>query len=69
MRMNSDRAVLTVMRHDGSWFVEYDGEHFGHSIDKEVVKATANKRARQMQDAGRPCQVRISGELGFFAAR
>lgn len=69
MRMNSDRAVLTVLRHDGSWVVEHEGEHFGHSRDKEVAKASANKRARQMQDSGRACQVRVSGELGFYAAR
>lgn len=69
MRMNSDRAILTVLRHAGSWVVEHDGEHFGHSPDKEIAKASAHKRARQMQDSGRACQVRISGEPGFFAAR
>jgi len=65
--MIPDRAVLSVIRHDGGWAVEYDGDHFGHSIDKEVAKAFANKRARQILDAGRPCKVRISGEDGFFA--
>jgi hypothetical protein len=25
--------------------------------------------ARQMQDGGKPCQVRVSGEHGFFAVR
>jgi hypothetical protein len=48
--MISDRAILTVLRHAGSWVVEHDGEHFGHSPDKEIAKASANKRARQMQD-------------------
>lgn len=66
MRMIPDRAVLTVMRHNGSWVVEVDGQQFGHSIDKEMAKAAANKRARQMQDGGRACQVRVSGEHGFF---
>ena len=69
MAVQTDRTVLTVMRHEGSWVVEQDGEHFDRSPDKEVAKASANKRARQMQDAGRPCQVRVSGELGYFAAR
>ena len=31
------------------------------------AKAAANKRARALQDAGRACQVRVSGEHGFFA--
>ena len=66
MRMIIDRAVLTVRLHDGLWVVELDGEVFGQSFDKEVSKAAANKRARQVQDGGRPCQVRVSGEHGFF---
>jgi hypothetical protein len=67
--MNPDRATLTVLRHAGSWAVECDGEHFGHSSDMEVAKAAAHKRARQMQDSGRACQVRVTGDLGRFAAR
>jgi hypothetical protein len=63
--MISDRAVLTVTRREGSWVVELDGQVFGQSIDKEIAKATANKRAREMQDSGHACQVRVSGELGF----
>jgi len=66
MRMIEDRAVLTVTRHDGKWAVEQDGEHFDHSFDKEIAKAAANKRARAMQDGGRPCQVRVQGENGYF---
>jgi len=67
MRMIPDRAVLTVGRHDGRWAVELDGEYFGHSIDKEESKASATKRARQLMDSGRPCQVLVSGE-NFFGA-
>jgi hypothetical protein len=66
MRVESDRAVFTVVRHDGVWAVEYEGEHFGHSPDKEVAKAAANKRMRQLQDSGRACQVRVFGEHGFY---
>jgi hypothetical protein len=36
-------------------------------VDKEIAKAAANKRARQVQEEGRPCQVRVSGETGFYA--
>ena len=64
--MTSERAVLTVKQSDGCWAVELDGEFFGRTHDKEVCKASANKRARQIQDSGRPCQVRIDGENGFF---
>ncbi|HEV2533690.1 hypothetical protein [Phenylobacterium sp.] len=67
MRMVPDRAVLTVVRHNGQWAVEYDGDHFGHSPDQQVAKAAANRRVREMQDTGRPCQVRVSGENGFWA--
>jgi hypothetical protein len=68
MRISPDRMVFTVTRHNGRWAVEHEGEYFGHAIDKEEAKATANKRARQAQDGGRPCQVRVSGENGFYAA-
>lgn len=64
--MVSDRAVLTVLRHEGVWVVELDGELFGRSRDQEVAKAAANRRAREIQDSGRACQVRISGEMGFY---
>lgn len=66
-RDSTDRSIFTVARHDGRWAVEHDGEYFDHTIDKEEAKAAANKRARTAQDAGRPCQVRVTGEHGFFA--
>jgi hypothetical protein len=66
MRMIPDRAVLTVARSGVGWAVELDGQLFGHSPDKEIAKAAANRRARQMQDGGRACQVRVSGEHGFY---
>ena len=68
MRMVPDRAVLTVTRREGVWRVEYDGEAFGHSSDKEIAKAAAHRQARQMLDGGRACEVRVSGEHGFWAA-
>jgi hypothetical protein len=66
MRTIQDRVVLTVIRHDGSWAVELEGQVFGQSVDKEVAKAAANKRARQIQDSGKACQVRVTGEHGFY---
>lgn len=66
MKIATDRLVLTVCRHEGAWAVEESGRFFGHSSDKDVAKASANKRARHMQDEGRACQVRVSGEHGFF---
>lgn len=67
MRPISDRAILTVQRHAGSWVVEHDGEYFGHSPDKEIAKAAAHKRARLMQDGGRACQVQVRGDVGYFS--
>lgn len=67
MRMISDRAVLTVLRQADLWAVEFDGEYFGHSPDKEIAKASAHKRARQMQDGGRACQVQVRGDAGYFS--
>ena len=64
--MEIDRRVLTVCRHGDGWAVEEAGSYFGQSADKDVAKASANKRARQMQDAGCPCRVRVCGEAGYF---
>jgi hypothetical protein len=68
MRMVPDRTVLTVSRLEGVWRVEIEGQSFGHSPDKEVAKAAANRHARSMLDSGKPCQVRVQGELGYGAA-
>lgn len=64
--MVPNRTVLTVRRLDGLWRVEPDdGECFGHSVDKDVARAAASRRAREMSDAGRPCQVHIQGEKRY----
>lgn len=68
MRITPERAVLTVTRSEGVWRVEHDGREFGHSPDKEIAKAAANRRAREVTDGGRACQVRVYGEHGFWAA-
>ncbi|HLK26646.1 MAG TPA: hypothetical protein VKT30_18475, partial [Caulobacteraceae bacterium] len=64
-----ERTVLTVMRHEGVWTVEHEGERFGESREKEVAKASALKRARQLMESGRPCRVQVFGEHGFFGLR
>lgn len=66
MKILPDRTVLTVLRHKDLWAIECAGDHFGHARDKDEVKATANKRARQMQDGGQACLVRVIGENGYF---
>lgn len=68
MRTTLERAVLTVTRQDGLWRVDLDGDQFGHSSDKEVAKAAANRRVRVMADKGQACQVRVHGENGFWSA-
>ena len=62
MRTILQRTVFTVARDDGAWVVEYEGGRFGHSPDKEVAKAYANKRAREVLDAGGAVEVRVAGE-------
>ncbi|MDX5393898.1 MAG: DUF2188 domain-containing protein [Caulobacteraceae bacterium] len=68
MREVRERLVFTVARHEGVWAVEQDGAFTDHTPNKEEAKAAANKRARAAQDKGQACQVRVSGEHGFFAA-
>ena len=66
--MTTDRSVFTVLRHDGQWAVEHEGRYFGHSPEKDVAKAAANRQAREAQDKGELCQVRVEGEHGFLRA-
>ena len=68
MRIERDRAVFTVTRHNGGWAVEYGGQFFGQSPDKEIARAEAVKRMRALHDGGRACQIRVVGEHGFFGA-
>lgn len=66
MRDNLDRTVLTVMRDGGGWAVEIQGAIFGHASEKEVAKAFALKRAREVIDGGGAAQVRMHGEGGYI---
>ena len=65
MRIIPDRAVLTLSRQGDVWRVEHEGETFGHSPDKEIARAAAVRRAREMQDGGRACELRVTGETAF----
>jgi hypothetical protein len=62
MRDILERTVFTVVRHEGAWAVEHGDEVFGHASDKEVAKAWAHKRAREVVDRGGAAQVLVSGE-------
>lgn len=63
MRKPTPRTVLTVRILDGLWRVDPDdGESFGHSPHKHETQAAASRRAREMVDAGLPCQVHVQGE-------
>lgn len=58
---------MTITRRDGAWLVVEPGQPEVRTFDKEAAKALANKRAREMQDSGRACQIRVLGE-GWYAA-
>lgn len=59
------RIVITVCRNEGLWAAEEAGVFFGASVDKDIAKASATKRARERMGQGHACQIRISGEHGF----
>ncbi len=50
------------MRDGYAWAVEHGGGFFGHSSDKEIAKAYAHKRAREIVDRGGAAQVCVRGE-------
>jgi hypothetical protein len=62
MRQVPERTVFTVLRLEGSWAVEHQGMMFGHASEKEVAKAWAHKRAREVVDGGGAAQVLVRGE-------
>lgn len=66
MKISQDRIVFTVTRDRELWAVEHLGEYFDHSSDQNEARASANKRAREAQNSGAACQVRVSGETGYF---
>lgn len=58
--------VFKVVHWEGGWSVEHDGRHSDLSHDKAEAIASATKAARAALEGGRPVQVRIEGETGYF---
>jgi hypothetical protein len=58
--------IFRVVQHDGAWSVEHEGSFSNRSRDKAVAIASATKLARAAIVVGRPVQVRIEGETGYF---
>ncbi len=62
----SQPLIFRVVQHDGAWSVEHQGRYSNRSSDKDVAVASATKLARAALTIGRPAQVRIEGETGYF---
>ena len=60
------RDVYTVTPHLKGWAVEHNGVLTDMSATKDEASAAAHKHARASHDAGRPCQVTVADETGFF---
>ena len=58
--------IFRVIKSDGAWSVEHEGHRSDRSADKEEAVASATKRARAALTHGRPVQVRVDGETGYF---
>ena len=67
-RTGPDRTTFTVAPVEGGWAVEQDGVYSDRCVTKDEAMAAANKRARAAHDDGRACQVRVTGEMGYFSA-
>ncbi len=58
--------IFRIVQHDGAWSVEHEGRYSNRSQDKAEVMASASKLARAAAGSGRPAQVRVEGEAGYF---
>jgi hypothetical protein len=58
--------IFKVVQSEGAWSVEHEGHQSDRSMDKAEAVASATKRAREALAAGRPVQVRVEGETGYF---
>ncbi|HKT54627.1 MAG TPA: hypothetical protein VJP88_09255 [Caulobacteraceae bacterium] len=61
-----ERDIFTVTRHGDGWAVEHNGLIAEAVSSKDEAHASAHKLARAAHDAGRPAQVTVAGEIGFF---
>ena len=62
----SPLVFKVVQSEERTWSVEHDGQHSDPSIDKAEAIASATKLARAALTGGRPVQVRVEGETGYF---
>ncbi len=60
------REVFTIARRQEGWAVEHRGELLHASPSRDEVVAAAHRLARAAHDAGRPSQVTVGDEPGFF---
>ena len=58
--------IFRVIHQDGAWSVEHEGHLSNRSADKATVIASATKLARAAANDGRPVQIRVDGETGYF---
>jgi hypothetical protein len=59
--------IFRVIQHaDGAWGVDHDGKQSNRTRDKAEAIASATKLARESIFGGRPAQVRVDGETGYF---
>ena len=61
-----ERAVFTVVPHNGGWAVEHEGDFLDTSRYRDEIMACASKRARASHNAGRFAKVVVAGEPGFL---
>ena len=61
--------IFSVIRNDGAWAVEHEGELTNRSRDKAEANAAASKLARAAISQGRMVQIRVEGESGYYVAK
>jgi hypothetical protein len=61
--------IFSVVRSDGGWAVEHDGERSNRSTDKNEAMASASKLARAAMSKGQLVQIKIEGESGYYAGK
>jgi hypothetical protein len=63
--LSNPRAVFTIMRFEGGWAVEHDGEYLDRCRTREEATASATRRANLSQNAGRPSKIVVADEPTF----
>ena len=66
MEVPMSPLIFRIVEHDGAWSVEHECRFSNRSRDKAEVIASATKLARAAIVVGRPAQVRVEGEPGYF---